>query len=86
MLTKIVENFKECGSLYVGKIADKYIFPSHRKSLIKYNGETFNEGYSLRFTNSARFMEASIETLVNNLQEIIHNRKCKHCMECKQTT
>lgn len=54
----------------------------------KYNCGTFDRGYYLRFfLDNAKFMKAFIETLKNNLPEIIYNRQCKHCMsgkDCKQ--
>ena len=54
-----------------------------RKSFIKLkpDGETFNKNYSLRFIDSARLMNDSLDSLVDNLACNLYNVTYKHCME-----
>ena len=47
------------------------------------NGESYNKSYSLRLIDSARFMNASLDFLVNNLSDKVFNRKYLYCMKCK---
>ena len=50
----------------------------------KSNGGIFNKSYSLRFIDSARFMNASLDSLAISLSGNFYNRKCRYCMKCKE--
>ena len=49
----------------------------------KYNSKSFSKSYSLRFIDSTRFMNASLDSHVNYLTDINYSKKCKNCIKCK---
>ena len=47
------------------------------------SGKIYTKSYTLRFTVSARYINISLYSLVNNLSHKICNAKLKQCMKFK---
>ena len=73
---KTAENIKNCHFPCKGENAKKYIFFLLRKKMKNNKGKIiYHNDYSLRFLDSARFMNVSLDTLLNNLSEETYNKK-----------
>ena len=85
ILAKAIGKLKECDLLVVGEKHWKASLFLVRESFVKAKSDskTFSNSYSLRFIDSVRLMNDSLDSLVCNLTRNLYNTKYKHCMECK---
>ena len=60
-----------------------FFFCKERFEKEKSNVEFFYKNYSLRLIDSARFMNNSLDSLVDNLTRSIYNTKWKYCIKYK---
>ena len=66
------------------KLLKKFFFLLRKRfKKEKYNSKSFSKSYSLRFIDSTRFMNASLDSHVNYLTDINYSKKCKNCIKCK---
>lgn len=50
---------------------------------VKHNDEKYSKAYPFRFIYSLRFMNLSLDSLVDNLSYKIYNGKCKYHIQRK---
>ena len=67
---------------YLEENSEKYITFSVLLQKELDSGKTVAVAYKLRFFDSFRFISSLLSSLVDNLSEGIHNKKCKECKSC----
>ena len=66
-----------------GENTEKYtIFSVPLKKEIKNKDKIIEIKYKIKFIDSYRFMSTSVSKLVDNVSEVLHNKRCVDCKSC----
>ena len=87
IIVKIAKKSKNCNLLCIRKYWIIYFLSLKGEFKKENKGKEYKKSCSLRFIDSARFMKASLDSLVYNLLNKNISRKCRHyknCKECKE--